>query len=152
MIATFKVRAVIAVLLAGISNSAFAQNPTRDHAERSWNKGALPPIPDLTQDQKQKIADLKAATTQQAAPIRGQIVTLRNDIRALWTADVLDRGAITAKQADMAALVAKIKGVWTDFLFQLHDVLTPAQRTWLTQHGPGNFGHHGETILDEAVE
>jgi Spy/CpxP family protein refolding chaperone len=152
MIKTFKQRAVIALLLAGFSTSVFAQSPMPDGAWHGRGKGGMPPIPGLTQDQKQKIADLKTATTQQAAPIREQIVTVRKAIRALWTADTLDRSAIAAKRAEQDALVAKIKGLWTEFFFQLHGVLTPAQRSWLAQHGPGSFGHDGGACLGEAAE
>ena len=151
MVNTFKAKAVIGILLAGLSATAFAQGPMHAHAGHG-GKGGMPPIPGLTQDQKQKIADLKTATMQQTAPIREQIVTLRKDIHALWAADVLDRSAIAAKQADMNTLVVKIKGLWTEFFFQLHGVLTPAQRSWLAQHGPGSFGHDGGACLGEAAE
>ena len=49
------------------------------------------------------------------------------------------------------AVVAKIKELRTGFFFQLHDVLTPGQCTWLAQHRPSNFGHDGGAILGEAA-
>ena len=141
MTRTFKVTAVTAILL--VSTAAFAQGPGGFGMGHRGGKGGLPPIPDLTQDQKQKIADLKNTAMQQAAPIHEQIVVIRKAIRALWAADNLDRATIASQQAELDGLVAKIKGIWTEFFFQLHDVLTPAQRTWLVQHGPGHFGKFG---------
>jgi Spy/CpxP family protein refolding chaperone len=148
----FKVTAVIAMLLA--STAAFAQGPGGFGMGHRGGKGGLPPIPDLTSDQKQKIADLKAAAVQQAAPIHEQIVVIRKAIRALWTADALDRATIASKQSELDGLVVKMKAIWTEFFLQLHDVLTPAQRTWLAQHGPGHFGkfgHHG-AAFDAGAE
>ncbi len=137
----FKMTAVTAMLL--VSTGAFAQGPGGFGMGHRGGKGGLPPIPDLTPDQKQKIADLKAMAMQQAAPIHEQIVVIRTAIRALWTAAALDRGTIASKQSELDGLVVKVKAIWSEFFFQLHDVLTPAQRTWLAQHGPGHFGKSG---------
>ncbi len=124
-----------AVLLAGISIPAFAQAPAGGGmGHRAMRGGGLPAIPDLTQDQKQKIEALKATAMQQAAPLREQIAALRTNMKALWAADPLDRQAIVSKQAEVEALRAQIKSIWTDFFFQLHDILTPSQRAWLAQH------------------
>jgi Spy/CpxP family protein refolding chaperone len=153
MITTFKAAAkataMTAILLVGLSTSAFAQSPGGFGMGHRGGKGGLPPIPDLTQDQKAKIADLKATAMQQAAPIHEQIVVIRKAIRVLWTADSLDRATIASKQAELDVLVVKMKGIWTEFFLQLHDVLTPAQRTWLAQHGPGKFGHPGDAGAEQ---
>ena len=152
MTTTFKVTAMTAILLAGLATAALAQGPGGFGMGHPGGKGGLPPIPDLTQDQTQKIADLKTTAKQQAAPIHEQIVVIRKAIRGLWTADKLDRATIAGKQAELDALVVKMKAIWAEFFFQLHDVLTPAQRTWLAQHGPGKFGHHGGAGLGMGPE
>jgi Spy/CpxP family protein refolding chaperone len=135
--------AIGAILLAGLSSPAFAQAPAGGGAGHRGMHGGLPPIPDLTADQKQKIADLKTTAMQQSAPLHDQIAALRKDMQALWAADPLDRQAIASKQAAVDALHTQMKAIWSDFFFQLHDVLTPAQRAWLAQHGPGKGGHLG---------
>jgi Spy/CpxP family protein refolding chaperone len=141
MTRTTKIIGIGAILLAGLTTVAFAQG--LGGGGHKGFKNGLPPIPDLTQEQKQKITDLKTTAMQQSPPLHEQIVTIRKDIRALWTADSLVRAAITKKEAEAEGLMQKVKGIWTDFFFQLHDVLTPAQRTWLAQHGPGKDGHFG---------
>ena len=143
MTTMFKVIAAGAILAAGLSTAAFAQGPGGSGVGHHGLRGGFPPIPDLTADQKQQIANLKATAMQQAAPLREQMVALHKAIRALWSADTLGRQAIAAKQTEMDGLHAKVKAIWTDFFFQLHDVLTPAQRAWLAEHGPGKGGRHG---------
>ena len=102
----FKVTAVTAMLL--VSTAAFAQGPGGFGMGHRGGKGGLPPIPDLTPDQKQKIADLKATAVQQAAPIHQQIVVIRKAVRALWTADTLDRATMASKQSELDGLVASV--------------------------------------------
>jgi Spy/CpxP family protein refolding chaperone len=136
--------AIGAILLAGMSAPAFAQAPAGGGmGHRGMHGGGLSAIPDLTSDQKQKIADLRATAMQQAAPLHTQMAALRKDIKTLWAADPLDRQAIANKQAEVDGLHAQMKAIWSDFFLQLHDVLTPAQRTWLAQHGPGKGGGTG---------
>lgn len=141
---TKTIKSVIgAVLLAGISTVAFAQGSAWAGGGHRGMGGGLPPIPDLTQEQKQKITDLKTTAMQQSVPFHLQMATLRTDIQALWAADPLDRQAITSKQAQVDGLHQQMTAIWREFFFQLHDVLTPAQRAWLAQHGPGKGGHRG---------
>jgi len=133
--------ALATILFAGASSAAWAQGP--GGMGHPGFRGELPPIPDLTQDQKSKIAELKSTAMKQTAPLHDQIVLLHKAIHVLWAADNLDRAAIAAKQTEVDGVQAKVKGIWTDFFFQLHDVLTSAQRTWMAAHGPGKGRHHG---------
>lgn len=133
-----------AILLAGISAPALAQAPAAGGVgHRGIHGGGLPAIPDLTQDQKQKIEALKATAMQQAAPLHEQIAALRKDLKTLWAADPLDRQAIASKQAEVDGVRAQMKPIWSNFFFQLHDILTPAQRAWLAEHKHGKGGHAG---------
>jgi Spy/CpxP family protein refolding chaperone len=61
--------------------------------------------------------------------------------------DKPDKDAIVRKQAEMDSTRQKMRAIWTDFHLQMHDVLTPEQRTKWAEHFGGmngkNHGMHG---------
>ncbi len=138
------VAVTLGVLAAATIGQAVAHAGQRGMGMGMGMKGGLPPIPDLTQEQKQKITDLKNGAIQQTAPLHDEMAGLWNGLKTLWTADALDRDAISKRLGEIDAVHRKVRDVWADFFFKVHDILTPAQRTWLAQHhGKGGRGMGG---------
>jgi Spy/CpxP family protein refolding chaperone len=128
------------VLLMGATSLALAQGPGGGTASTA-GKGAADqksPISDLTPEQKGKIAALRAAAMEKAAPLRNELDAKMTEMRQLWAAEKPDRKAITGKQAEMDAIHQKMRAIWTDFGLDVHALLTPAQRAEWAQAGPGH--------------
>jgi Spy/CpxP family protein refolding chaperone len=137
---TFRSVGLVMVLLVGATSLALAQGPGGRSAPGAAKSAAAQkgPISDLTPDQKAKIAALRAAAMEKAAPLRGELDAKMTEMRQLWAAEKPDRKAITGKQAEMDAIHQKMRAIWTDFGLDVHALLTPAQRAEWAQAGPGH--------------
>lgn len=122
-------------LLAAAPDRLEAAAPNRHSV-----KSLLLAIPNLTSDQKNRIAHLTNTVRMQTAPLREQIAALRRDMARLWAGDPVDAHATSVKQSELLGVLAKMYTVWADFFAQLHDVLTPPQRAWLALRAPGLYG------------
>jgi hypothetical protein len=100
--------------------------------------GQKGPISNLTPEQQTKIAALRAAAAEKAAPLRGELDTKMIEMQQLWAVEKPDRKAITGKQVEMDAIHQKMRAIWTDFGLEVHALLTPAQRAEWAQAGPGH--------------
>ena len=100
--------------------------------------GQKAPVSNLTPDQETKIAALRTAAQEKAAPLRGELDAKMVEMRQLWAVEKPDRKAITGKQAEMDAIHQKMRAIWTDFGLEVHALLTPAQRAEWAQAGPGH--------------
>jgi len=100
--------------------------------------GQKGPISNLTPEQQTKIAALRAAAVEKAAPLRGELEAKMIEMQQLWAAEKPDRKAITGKQAEMDTIHQKIRVIWTDFGLDVHALLTPPQRAEWAQAGPGH--------------
>jgi len=100
--------------------------------------GRKGPVSNLTPEQQTKIAALRAAAREKAAPLRGELDAKVMEMRQLWTIEKPDRKAIADKQTEMDAIHHKMRTIWTDFGLEVHALLTPAQRSEWAQAGPGH--------------
>lgn len=93
---------------------------------------------DLTAEQQQRLAKLRAEHSAQMAETRAALQVKRTELRALWLADSPDRQAILAKQAEMEPLRAKLRQARVDHRLVVHTLLTPEQRVrWADRPGRG---------------
>jgi Spy/CpxP family protein refolding chaperone len=123
-----------ALSIGGIASEATAQGRGPWHGGQGRRLAAL----NLTTAQQQQIDQLRDAAIKQSEPLRAQMVQKRDELRTLWRADQLDRGAIAQKQVELDGLRAKQREIWTDFRSQVHAVLTPEQRSkWADWGGSG---------------
>jgi Spy/CpxP family protein refolding chaperone len=137
---TFNSMGLVMMLLVGAVSPAFAQGPGANSSPGA-GKGAMgqkAPVSNLTPDQETKIAALRAAAKEKAAPLRGELETKMVEMRQLWAVEKPDRTTITGKQAEMDAIHQKMRAIWTDFGLEVHALLTPAQRAEWAQAGPGH--------------
>jgi Spy/CpxP family protein refolding chaperone len=135
---------VVLALVLGLAALAAAQ------PRRGGPPPAMPPGPDLpeqlklTLQQKQKIAELRAATLKKVAPAEIDLRVKHAEMDALWLVDLPKRDAILKKLGEMDVLHAKVREAWIDFELGMLKILTPAQRNTLAQHrGPGHMGGPG---------
>ena len=137
---TFSSMGLVMVMLLGAVSPALAQDPgvTSPPGEGRGAMGQKTPVSNLTPDQETKIAALRAAAKDKAAPLRGELDTKMVEMRQLWAVEKPDRKAIAGKQAEMDAIHQKMRAIWTDFELEVHALLTPAQRTEWAQAGPGH--------------
>ena len=136
---TFRAMGLVMLMLVGSVSLALAQGPG-GNSPPGAGKGAAAqkgPISDLTPDQQTKIAALRAAAMEKAAPLRGQLDAKMIEMRQHWATEKPDRKAITGKQAEMDAIHQKMRAIWTDFGLEVHALLTPAQRAEWAQGNPG---------------
>jgi Spy/CpxP family protein refolding chaperone len=147
---TFSSMGLVMMLLVGAVSPALAQGPGANSPPGA-GRGAMGqkgPISNLTPEQQTKIAALRAAAVEKAAPLRGELDAKMVEMRQLWAAEKPDRKAITGKQAEMDAIHQKMRAIWTDFGLEVHALLTPCPeggvgtgRSWPRHgHGPWNDG------------
>ena len=135
----FSSMGIAMMLLVGTGSPALAQGPGANSPPGA-GRGAMGqkgPVSNLTPEQQTKIAALRAAAMEKAAPIRGELETKMTEMRQLWVVDKPDRKAIVGKQAEMDAIHQKMRTIWTDFGLEVHALLTPAQRAEWAQGNPG---------------
>jgi len=137
---------IAAVTMIGLSSEAMAQR----RGPRGGGSGRCLAALDLTAQQRGQIDQLRDAAIKQSAPLRAQMRQKRDELRNLWRASQPDRNAIAQTQAEVDAIRAQQREIWTDFRLQSHSVLTPEQRAKFAEQGcPGQrggrrFGHgHG---------
>ena len=138
---------IATLTMVGLSGEVMAQGRGPGAGGPGRRLAAL----ELTAQQRQQIDQLRAAAAKQSEPLRAQMAQKRDELRNLWRVDQPDKSAIAQKQAELDAIRAQQRALWTDFRYQVHGVLTPEQRSkWADWGGPGmgrgrgrGFGHGG---------
>jgi Spy/CpxP family protein refolding chaperone len=128
------------LLVAAFSVAWFPQS--RAQAGNDVKKTLLS-IPGVTGEQKNRISDLTNVARMQSAPLREQVTACRKYIATLWAADAVDTQAIARKQGELDGAVNKLRTIWADLFLQLHDLLTPPQRTWLAARASNLYSDLG---------
>ncbi len=117
-------------------------------------------IPNLTDEQKQKIEELHKAFLKEMQPLRNQLRSERFALMSLKTANNPDQKAINAKIDALAKLRAEIEKKQVAHRLQIRSLLTDEQRAamearpWFGRPGgkgrpgfgkgrPGRMGHPG---------
>jgi len=131
--------------VALVATSAFARPPSGDgHRGKRGDRG--PKIDRLVQDlqltaeQEQQARALQADKKASVKPLRAEMRQARQDMRALWEAEQLDRAAILAAHDKMGALKQQMHRARIEFRIGLHQLLTPEQRAQMK----ANRGQRGE--------
>lgn len=88
---------------------------------------------DLSDEQAEMIVALKDAYQMQADPLRDALEQQRDELRALWDAEVTDNEAIRAQMDAMDPNRQALREMRVEFKLDVFKVLTPEQRDELQE-------------------
>ncbi len=117
---------LITLLLLNIGN-AMAQKADSVKFHRH-NGRMMYGIPNLTDDQKKKIKDLKTPHAKEVLPLKNQLAEKKAHLRTLQTADKADMNAINSTIDDMTQLQAQITKKNSAHTQAIRKILTDDQR------------------------
>lgn len=83
---------------------------------------------ELTDEQKNKIAELRLATQKEIAPLKAKIVQLRTDLKLQLTAETPNLGKIESINKEIGAVQAQIQYAQNKQHVEVRKLLTPEQR------------------------
>lgn len=82
--------------------------------------------PSLTQEQRQKLLELREAYLKDVTPFENQLMTKKLELRNLWAAQSPDQEKITQKQQEILSLQQKIQERATKYRLDCQQVLNSA--------------------------
>lgn len=111
-------------------------------------RGYLDLIPSLTEDQKEKLEDIRKVFLPKVAQIRRDLRSKRRVLADLLFSDVTDRQAITKQMEEITTLQIKLEEEVIDHILEEKMLLTPEQqgqfyRIIIDQFQAGGLGIHG---------
>ncbi len=101
----------------------------------------------LTEAQMDQIANLRLEMQKKALPIRSELVSKRNELKLLLTADQPDMGKIKAKLKEISELRVQMGTLWAQHLVKVRALLDDTQKKKfdsmiLSGKGMGGMPHH----------
>lgn len=135
---------ILSVLLGGIALATSMGSQAHDPSNNivAHIQGMLQVVyanTGATEAQKTQLAALTQQASTDLAPVQDKMRQSHAQIFSLLTAETIDRGAIeTARAAHMSAAEQESKRI-TQFVADVAETLTPAQRKALLEH----LSHHG---------
>ncbi|MBN2344516.1 MAG: Spy/CpxP family protein refolding chaperone [Deltaproteobacteria bacterium] len=97
-------------------------------AHRGMNMGFIAQTLELTDAQQKKIDALKAKESEKIGRIQKDMDALRDQMRAQWEKDEVNKKEVKALQKKMHDLRGKMGEAHTEFRLGVYDVLTKEQR------------------------
>ncbi len=105
---------------------------------------------DLSADQKAQFDKLSSKMMKEGIDLRSKIATARVDLKDLASAEKPDKGAITAKMAEINKLQGEMQASHVSFWFEVNSILKPEQQaTWkkaLQRPMAGSFEGRGRMM------
>jgi Spy/CpxP family protein refolding chaperone len=111
----------------------------------------------LTEAQMDQIADLRLEMQKQVLPLRSELMSKRNELKLLLTADKPDMGKIKAKLKEIGDLRVQISTLWAQHLLKVRELLNDTQKKkfdsmilngkgmrGMPHHRPGHPHPHGK--------
>lgn len=113
-----------------------------------WCPGAWAAGLNLTQEQLQKMQNLRESYWKEVAPLQNELMSKRLELRSLWLQANPDQDRILAKQREINLLQANVQEKATKHRLEMRQILTPEQQAKLGAtfgwFGPGaGFGRKG---------
>ncbi len=110
----------------------------------SYNKMECP-IPNVTDEQKTKIAALRTAHLKEVQPIKNKMGELKATQKSLSTTDNADMKAINVNIDEMTKLQNQLMKLGVQHRNEVRQLLTDEQKIWFDQHpmGKGAMKGHG---------
>lgn len=109
-------------------------------AGQRWERS----IPNLTEEQRQKIEALQTAHWKAVKPLQDELLEKQARLRTLCTADRVDRKALDSHIEAMGALQTRIRKNRTNFIQDVRGLLDENQRIWMDRRQ--GFGRGGRCI------
>lgn len=100
-------------------------------------------IPNLTDDQQQKIDELRTAHWNEVKEMRADLGILRAELRKLQMANNADVNAMNAKVDKMGALKIKMQKTQIKHLTDVKSLLTDEQKAWFDTRAGRRGGQSG---------
>ncbi|GAB4343314.1 MAG: hypothetical protein Kow0037_31340 [Calditrichia bacterium] len=146
----FSVMATMMILL--LATMAFAQPQRGWQGAQKWQQGEkfYPPVPNLTDEQKQKIDELRVPHLRKMQDLRNQVMEKRARLHTLSTADKPNMGEINKVIDEIGKLRTQIMKERQAHRQQIRGLLTEEQRVIfdsrpmrMGKRGKGSRGHGG---------
>lgn len=100
----------------------------QQHLHKGFGDGFLIDPLELTDAQQKKVETLRNAERTKIEKIRKEMTPLRNQLRAQWEKETIDKNAVRSLKKKMHDLKGKIETARTQFRLGVYDVLTKEQR------------------------
>ncbi|UII23104.1 Spy/CpxP family protein refolding chaperone [Fulvivirga ligni] len=147
----FKVM-LVALFMVGSSLAVFAQDgdprPERhERGKKEWSKkgnhqrGGF--IPNLTEEQKTKMKDLRMAFQKETMPMKNDLNEKRAKLRTLTTVDSPDMKKVNKLIEDMGEVEVKLHKAKVAHQQEVRKQLTEEQRIAFDSHSGKRGRHHG---------
>lgn len=133
--------AVFILLMAMFWSEAVGQ-----HAQMMKKEHEGMGLPNLSEEQKEKMKEIMTETEKQMLPIRSKLQTKEAELNELLIVEKPDRSAIDRKIDEIAALKTEIRKKCVDTRLKIRELLTPEQRVKFDQRPWMDhkcFGHRG---------
>ncbi len=111
-------------------------------------KKGVPPMMrmlNLTDEQASQISDLRLQLQKEMLPLRSKLITKRNELKLLLTADKPDQGKINQKVEEISKIRTEIQKKQITHRLKIRSLLTEEQRKIFDARilSGGHGGHHG---------
>ncbi len=141
---------LLAPLALALSAPALAHPPGLRHgmgpvdAEHVVSRadGVLDEV-DATEAQRSSVRAILEDVVPTLQAYREEALALRQDLRAIFTAEAIDRGALEEARTDLVDLVDRVSGTALGALADLAEVFTPEQRAELRELRESRRGLRG---------
>ena len=117
---------LVAILLVG-GSYVFAGGPGSGPGVGPKNCPGPCGAANLTPDQQTKLQDLRNKHRDEVAPLREKMISLRQELRALWSDSKTDPKVIQGKEKDFNDLRDLMREKGVQFKLEARTVLTPEQ-------------------------
>ena len=140
----------LAVVVALGATYVFAGGPGFGPGKGPRNCGEGWEAANLTSEQQTKIQELRQQHHNEVAPLRDKMVSLRQELRTLWSDPQADPKVIQAKTKEMNELRDQMQDKMVEFRLETRNLLTPDQIQAIGAgcgEGPGLGRGHGRGCL-----
>lgn len=129
-----KLITILSVLVLTVLTVSFvnAQGPNFGKGHRMFSgderwSNPTSRIPNLTDEQKGKLQELKRKFIEETAQLRGNIMSKRLELKSLWADPKADPNAIRAKERELRELQNQLRDKVLENRLEVRKILTPEQ-------------------------
>ena len=130
---------IIAVMIV-VSGSMFAQGPQGNNKNQGYN--SCMNIPDLSDEQEEKIKDLRTLHMKEVMPLKNILNEKRAHIKTISTGDNADINKIYAAIDEIGKLRTDIQKKGAKHRQDIRNVLTDDQRVFFDMHAGRKHNKH----------